>query len=153
MRCLPPLQSKAQIRKYIRHPSDVPIEVQLDWVSDSCNPHPCDELQNISLGGLAFKSPQGLPIGQNVHISFPLLDQNESLLGSVVWNRKLDDGYEIGLRFQDEAELFRLRMIEQVCHIEHYRKEVAEHEGRELSSEQAALEWIQHFAGDFPGMS
>jgi len=147
------LQNKEQIRKYIRHPSDVPIEVQLDWVNDDYTLHPCEELHNIGLGGLAFKSPQGLPIGQNVHISFPLLDSHESLLGSVVWNKKLADGFEIGLRFHAKDELFRLRMIEQICHIEHYRKEVARQEGRQLSSEQAAAEWIQYFADDFPAMS
>jgi hypothetical protein len=41
-------------------------------------------------------------------------------------------------------------MIEQICHIEHYRKEVKLAEGRELSSEEAADEWIKRYAGDFP---
>jgi hypothetical protein len=41
-------------------------------------------------------------------------------------------------------------MIEQICHIEHYRKEVKLVEGRELSSEEAADEWITRYAGDFP---
>jgi hypothetical protein len=41
-------------------------------------------------------------------------------------------------------------MVEQVCHIETYRRTVAGTEGRELSAEQAALEWIAKFAASFP---
>ena len=43
-------------------------------------------------------------------------------------------------------------MIEQVCHIEHYRKEVMLREGRELSAQEAAREWISKYAGDFPAL-
>jgi len=46
--------------------------------------------------------------------------------------------------------LFRLRMIEQICQIEHYRKEVKLVEGRDLSAEEAASEWISRYASDFP---
>jgi len=42
-------------------------------------------------------------------------------------------------------------MIEQICHIDHYRKEVLEREGRQLSSAEAAMEWVTKFAQDFPG--
>jgi len=43
-----------------------------------------------------------------------------------------------------------VRMIEQICYIEHYRKEVLLNEGRRITSEQAALEWIEKYAQDFP---
>jgi hypothetical protein len=43
-----------------------------------------------------------------------------------------------------------VRLIEQICYIEHYRQEVLISEGRKLTSEQAALEWIEKFAQDFP---
>ena len=43
-------------------------------------------------------------------------------------------------------------MIEQICHIEHYRAEVEGKEGRELSSQEAAKEWISSYAGDFPAI-
>ena len=43
-------------------------------------------------------------------------------------------------------------MIEQICHIEHYRKEVARVEGRELSTQEAASEWISRYASDFPAL-
>jgi hypothetical protein len=44
-------------------------------------------------------------------------------------------------------------MVEQVCHIEHYKNEVKRREGREISGEQAANEWIAKFAGNFPKLS
>ncbi len=123
----------------------------MDWVDESNNTiHPCDNLENVSLGGLAFKSPKGIPNGQPVTVSFPLLDENHSFTGQVVWNKKNPKGFEIGLEFNDPDELFRLRMIEQICHIEHYRCEVKQHQDRLLSSEEAAKEWISLYAADFP---
>ena len=41
-------------------------------------------------------------------------------------------------------------MVEQICHIEQYRREVLKKEGRRLSSEEAASEWIVKYASDFP---
>jgi hypothetical protein len=43
-------------------------------------------------------------------------------------------------------------MIEQICHIEHYRQEVLRVEGRKLSSKEAASEWISKYARDFPAL-
>ncbi|MBT4078105.1 MAG: PilZ domain-containing protein, partial [Gammaproteobacteria bacterium] len=68
------------------------------------------------------------------------------------WYKKSTKGFEIGLEFDDPNELFRLRMIEQICHIEHYRAEVKQHQGRQLTSEQAAKEWIKLYAADFPNL-
>ena len=70
--------------------------------------------------------------------------------GIVIWCHESEDGYRIGLRFNDDDVAFALRMIEQVCHIEHYRGEVLRNEGRRLSSEEAAAEWIEKFAASFP---
>lgn len=155
-KCWYPLQSNTptdkQHRKYIRHPSDVPIQVTLNWVEDDVDTHPCDKLNNVGLGGLSFKSPQGLPTGQSVGVSFPILNQKQNLVGIVKWNKKIDDGFEIGLEFEDVDELFRIHMIEQICHIEHYRQEMDLQEGRSLSIDQAAQEWITRYAGKFPGI-
>ena len=41
-------------------------------------------------------------------------------------------------------------MVEQICHIEQYKQDVFEKDGRRLSGEQAALEWIEKYATDFP---
>jgi hypothetical protein len=41
-------------------------------------------------------------------------------------------------------------MVEQICHIERYRNDVAQREGRQLTAEEAALEWISRYASSFP---
>ena len=41
-------------------------------------------------------------------------------------------------------------MVEQICHIEHYRRTVHESQGRSLSSHEAAPEWIERYAEAFP---
>jgi hypothetical protein len=37
-------------------------------------------------------------------------------------------------------------MVEQICHIEHYRRAVRESQSRTLSSQEAAIEWIECYA-------
>jgi hypothetical protein len=144
------LPDNTTIRKYIRHPSDVPIQVMLDLVEDVSADSEDDTLTNVSLGGLSFISKQAIEAGQKVSVCIPILQQDNYLAGTVVWCENSKNGYEIGLEFEGKKDVFRLRMIEQICHIEHYRKEIHLAEGRELSSEEAAKEWITRYAGDFP---
>lgn len=140
------------IRKFIRHPADVPIQVTLDWVEDEDDEDADQTITNVSLGGLAFNSSKPLEVLQRVRISIPVLQQENHLVGNVVWCDKSNSGYEIGVEFEHSRDAFRLRMIEQICHIEHYRKEVEQQEGRKLSSQEAAREWISKYAGDFPAL-
>jgi hypothetical protein len=145
------LLNKTSIRQFIRHLSDVPIQVTLDWVDEEVDDDSADQtLTNVSLGGLSFQSPQALDTNQRVRVNIPVLKGDNSLVGNVVWCETSKNGYEIGLQFESSKEMFRLRMIEQICHIEHYRKEVMLTEGRELSTNEAAKEWISRYAGDFP---
>ena len=71
-------------------------------------------------------------------------------MARVAWCRKDNEHYEIGIEFLDRDEATSARIVEQVCHIEHYKQEVRESEGRDLSSEEAAREWIKRFAASFP---
>lgn len=144
--------NKPQIRKFIRHPSDVPIRVTLGRAADESDLHPCKQLNNVSLGGLAFFSNKDLSVGDIVSVRFPTLDSHHLFSAEVVWRRPHADGWEIGIHFDDPDELYSLRMIEQVCHIEHYRNEVRNSEGRQLTTEQAAKEWVGRYASKFPAI-
>ena len=144
------MPSNTRIRKYIRHPSDVPIQVSLNLVEDDREDSTDETLTNVGLGGLSFKSSQPFELERKVKVSVPVIKHEAFLQGRVVWCEKAGDSYEVGIKFEGSKDLFQLRMIEQICHIEHYRKEVKLVEGRELSSEQAATEWISRYAGDFP---
>jgi hypothetical protein len=46
--------------------------------------------------------------------------------------------------------MLRARMVEQVCYIENYKKVVYQTEGRLLTAEEAAMEWICKYASQFP---
>ena len=153
-KCWWPLPDNTTIRKFIRHPVDVPIQVSNSRVEDEDDETLDQTITNVSLGGLAFISPKPFDVLDRVRVCIPMLERDNTLIGNVVWCEKYDNGaeFEIGIEFEKSRDVFRLRMIEQVCHIEHYRKEVMLREGRELSVQEAAREWISKYAGDFPAL-
>ncbi|MBD3322629.1 MAG: PilZ domain-containing protein [Chitinivibrionales bacterium] len=134
------------MRQFIRHPSDVPIKYTVPESSSKSR----QQLKNISKGGICFVSSDTMPPGSTIKISFPHINDTYEADGRVVWCRKVNGHCEIGVAFKDESTKFCVRMVEQICHIEHYRKEVLRKNGRMLSGEQAAAEWINKHAGNFP---
>lgn len=136
------------MREYIRHPSSIPLEVRISDRS-ACRE---DQLSNVSVGGLSFRSDGRLTPGDRVVIRIPLLGDAAQVSGRVVWCNRQSGAYEIGVTFLDTEQAFRTRMVEQICHIEQYRNEVLEREGRSLTSEEAAAEWVAKYAASFPDM-
>lgn len=110
-------------------------------------------LHNASMGGVACFSHKFLPIGTKVKIRLYLTLPVFEAEGRVVWCEPTLDGYDVGLAFSDADEAFRVRMIEQLCHIEEYKRRIRENEGRLLNGEEAALEWVSRYAADFPALS
>ena len=133
-------------RSYLRHPSDIPIDI-LPAQVDAGDTRP---LHNVSHGGLSFSAGQLYTTGEVVRLRISLVSPAFEALGKVVWCHGSEGHYIVGVEFLDEMDLFRARMVEQICHIEHYKKTLREEEGRHLTSQEAALEWIKKFAGDFP---
>jgi hypothetical protein len=88
--------------------------------------------------------------GEFVHISIPIESPGFEADGVVAWCKPEEDHFAIGVEFANDSTAFTVRMIEQVCHIEQYRAEVFRKEGRHLNSDEAAQEWIDKYAGDFP---
>lgn len=134
------------MRQYLRHPTDIPLRYILadqSWGGREL-------MRNVGHGGLCFSNCDPLAIGTVLHISIALHGLPFEADGVVVWCHEDLDGYEIGVRFRDEETEFAVRMVEQACHIERYKHEVLEREGRHLSGEQAAVEWIDRYAGSFP---
>ena len=135
------------MRSYIRHPSDVPIEVIPE---ENAAPNSSHQLQNFSHGGLSFISQATQKPGSLVKIRIPFVQPPFETVAIVKWCNANAGQYEIGVEFFDANDEFKVRMVEQICHIEHYKNEVLIKEGRKLSGQEAALEWIEKFAGDFP---
>ncbi|CAK0765108.1 PilZ domain-containing protein [Gammaproteobacteria bacterium] len=135
-------------RAYIRHPLDMPIELELEK-----NPSSDPRLQNISMGGLCCRSGEHLTPGSRVRVRVPCVDPPFESEGSVVWCRHREHDYDVGIRFNVPEDAFRARMVEQICHIEQYRQKVFRTEGRSLNGDEAAQEWITRYASRFPTMS
>jgi len=131
-------------RLFFRHPATAPIQV---FPQQQAIHMP---MSDISHGGLAFESNVFLEEGKVLKIRIPHVKPPFEASCVVRWRRRLDGDshFEIGVMFLDEQTRFRLRMVEQVCHIMQYRQQLQE-QGRELSFQEAADEWIETNASDF----
>ena len=147
--------SNKKTRNFIRHPVDIPIELipiddtqALSTTVD--NTMKIERMENVSFGGLMFQS--SIPYSQNSKIIVKISSVNPQFEApaTVTWCRKSGRHYLIGLEFTDKDTEFKIRMVEQVCHIMHYRNEVKATQGRELDQDEAAIEWIEQHASDFP---
>ncbi len=129
----------------MRHPSTIPIEV----VEGESN-HTTHTVQNVSLGGLAFDADRPLPLGTVIGVRITFVRPSFSAKARVMWCKPVDTHFELGVEFLEANDVFRARMVEQVCHIEQHRQDVLKKQGRTLSSQEAALEWIATYAASFP---
>jgi hypothetical protein len=134
------------MRQFIRHPAEIPIEVR----AGSEKPSVTRSVQNVSLGGLAFRSDAELEPGTMVDVRIPFVQPMFETIARVAWCSAHGAEFELGVEFLDPQDAYRARMVEQVCHIEDYRKGVYRNEGRALSPEEAAVEWIGKYASQFP---
>jgi len=137
-----------QIRKYIRHP----VEIPLDYVITGESFEKREYSQNISIGGICFRTEEKLTSGLILLIKIPTIDPKFEGVGRVVWCLDKENYFEAGVEFVDEEDAYRARLIEQICYIKKYQKDMLEQEDRDLSDEQAAEEWTRIFAKNFPAI-
>jgi len=133
------------MRKFERRRLEVPVEIALKELVA----HQTEYLKDVSIGGLCFIAKAPVKENTVIHIRMPLTRPVFKTSGKVVWCKKVEDHYEVGVAFSEMQDRFKVRMFEQVCHIENYKKEILDHEGRTLTGEQAALEWIAKYAKTF----
>ncbi|MEW5926624.1 MAG: PilZ domain-containing protein [Gemmatimonadota bacterium] len=133
-------------RRFIRHTADVPLEVRA--VREGAGE--THRGVNVSFGGLAFESEDPLAYGTTLEVRIDQVKPPFEAHARVVHCEPEGDHFCIGVQFLDEGDAFRARMVEQVCSIDRYRQQVREREGRELSSQEAAEEWIRRHASRFP---
>jgi hypothetical protein len=142
------LAEEADNRRFIRHPADIPIDIEHDMSGFVIDPD--NYLNNISYGGLSFRSNQVLEGGTVLIVRIPLVDPEFQIRGVAAWCREREGWWDAGIEFIEPEKFFKARMVEQICHIEHYRREVFAQEGRALTGEEAAMEWIRKYAREFP---
>lgn len=139
------------MREFVRHPTDIPVYLVLDGESVGED----TSLINVSQGGVAMRCDFPIERGDLIHINITDVQPVYHGRGVVCWCKPLevrqpgDPHFEVGVCFVDEEEAFQSRMVEQVCQIQHYKNKLESELGREVSSEEAAQEWIVRYAADF----
>jgi len=133
------------MRHSIRYVVDIPIEVTFQNRESKT-----ERVRNVSIGGLCVTMEDCPGIGIRLLVQFPYLEPHFETGVEVVWCLRKGNQYDVGLRLLDPDDAFQVRMIEQICYIEHFRNEVLAHEGRKLTARQAAMEWIDKYSASFP---
>jgi len=131
-------------RQFIRHPTNIPIEFSVAGTVEKIN------VKDVGTGGLCFVSSHRISTGEQIHIIIPVCNPEFDAKGIVRWCKQDGTHFLIGVAFQQEEVTFAVRMVEQICHIEDYRSQVKKDQGLELTSEQAATQWISEYAHKFP---
>jgi c-di-GMP-binding flagellar brake protein YcgR len=137
------------MRQFIRHPVDVPVEIGIAAADSPL----AFRTHDISAGGLAFHSNVAIAPGVDVAIRIAYVQPAFEAHARVAWcHPHCESGFELGVTFLDADDAFRARMVEQVCHIEDYRMSVYRRDGRRLTAQEAATEWIEQYAAQFPAI-
>jgi len=136
-------------REYIRHPINIPIHIAQQQGADASLGV---RMNNVSVGGLSFRTAKFIDAGKTIKIQIDSVQPCFEVDALVQWCHQVDNEFEIGVKFGDMEDAFRVRMVEQVCHIEQYRQLVWRQEKRYLTGEAAAAEWIEHYAHQFPAL-
>ena len=135
------------MRQFMRHASNAPIEVRRAGDSAQFD----GSGKNVGFGGLAFLTEAAIAPDTTVALRIrcvrPVFEVSAA---RVAWCKKEGGQFAVGVQFPDSDVAFRVRMVEQICHIENYRRDVEIQEGRKLTTEEAAKEWIQRYGSSFP---
>jgi len=131
-------------RQFIRHPTAVPILFNVGNKAETIT------AKDIGDGGLCFVSQHSIKAGEPIDITIPICHPEFHAHGIVRWCKHNGNTFLIGVAFQQESVVFAIRMVEQICHIKNYRKKILAETGVALTDEQAAKEWISHYANEFP---
>lgn len=132
-------------RHYFRHPAEIPIILHpigssIDLIHFS---------HDLSEGGLSCDSHYYIDPGSHIEITVKIDIPAIKVIGHVIWCRENKKHYLLGIGFDNSEHAFTMRMVQQACQIECYRRKQRS-DGRFISADQAAQEWITKYASDFP---
>lgn len=134
-------------REFIRHPTDIPIEYYFIDTPVCYS----DSIESISLSGLSFSTVDYIEPNKWLKLHIPIKEDFFELSAKVRWCKpSKDKQYLVGVTFISSNDAYAARMVEQVCQIEHYKKQIQQNEGRILTCDEAAAEWIEKYAESFP---
>lgn len=133
-------------QRFIPHPGEFPISYRRAECTHSAINIPVEN----PYVGLSFQGDDAVESGTVLDVTIRVGCEDHTFRGQVVWVRPLDRRHEFGLCFAHEDDAFRVRNLEQVCHIEIYRRRLCEINGCSIDVERAAQEWIEKFSAQFP---
>jgi hypothetical protein len=131
-------------RAHPRHVSDLPVVVSFGEVLASESTY----LNDISAGGVGFNAMVPLEPGAVLILQLPPGRPVLSTPVRVVWCRQVGLHHAVGAEFLSKNVALRDRIVEMVRQIDDYRSATAR-DGRSLSAQHAAIEWIDRFGKDF----
>jgi len=126
----------------IQHPLELPIELELKQLAGQLPNNACN-LKLICYSTTPF------PRGASVSIHLPSAGSDEAI-GTVEKCSPSQLGFQLRILFSNFNELMQIRMLEQICYIQRYKSYVRKTQGRSLSDQDAAFEWIEKYATIFP---
>ncbi len=132
---------------FIHHPAGIPIEIRRIWFDSDHDDPFMEEQGNI---GVCFESDKYIKPGTIIEITIPVRNETQKFRGKVVLVKNKEERYIIGLWLTRKSDAGRVRIVEQICHIEAYLRHKRHYEGPFVSRERVAEEWITRFAATFP---
>ena len=134
---------------FIHHPLGFPLEYRRLWFGNAGK----DANAESSDIGLIFESEEYIPTGATLEIHIPLRGELEQFRGKVVLVRQSGDCFELGVWFPCRIDACRMRIVEQICHIEVYLQQKKYADGPyNLNRERGAAEWINRHAATVPSL-
>lgn len=135
---------------FIHHPAAFPLTWRrirrLKWKK---NAKPVGQPANI---GLCFESEKYIKPGTELELEIALRGETQVFSGRVILVKNLGERFEIGIWLYTKEAAGRIRIVEQICHIEAYLKHKRHFDGPFVSPERVAQEWISRFASRFPSL-
>ncbi|MDY6891471.1 MAG: hypothetical protein SVU24_07735 [Pseudomonadota bacterium] len=125
-------------QRYLHHPDQ--IELRLLPLDNA----PTERTSPLPLG-LSLNTPSPHPRGEWLRISAPAISSDFCITALVSECHREGDHYRLHLAFLTPEQLFRGRMLEQLCQIALYQQRAPREE-----AERRALEWIEREAAHFP---
>ena len=136
---------------FIHHPAAYPLTWRrvrrLKWKKTGA---PDMQAANI---GLCFESEKYIKPGTELELEITLRGETQKFGGRVILVKNMGERFEIGVWLSTKEAAGRIRIVEQICHIEAYLKHKRHFDGPFVSPERVAQEWISQFASRFPSFS
>jgi hypothetical protein len=137
----------SNLEGFIHHPSAFPLTWRrIRWKRKNYNT-PMEHQANI---GLCFECEKYIKPGTLLELEITLRGEIQKFSGRVILVKNKGENFEIGVWLTSKEDASRIRIVEQICHIEAYLKLKRHYEGPFVSPDRVAQEWISRFASSFP---